>query len=192
MWAFLSEKARLLFEVDPSVWTKSERSFATSCPALMAVTLPLVAWLPHWATCSCLSAAVAVHPSRRVKRRRALLASNPPRDSPVEGVPKGHLGPKARSAYPWGLFTPFGHRSHALKNATDLYERSAPLTATWTNALARLTLPPAAALPRRPPPASGSPTPGAASPHCRRGSTPRALPATRARSRTPSGTAPHA
>ena len=35
-------------------------------------------------------------PCRRVKRRRALLASNPPRDSPADGAPMGvSIGPLA-------------------------------------------------------------------------------------------------
>src|SRR5436305_1255443 len=46
--------------------------------------------LPCRPACSCLPAVLAVHPSRRVKRRWALLASNPPRDNPADGAPRLH------------------------------------------------------------------------------------------------------
>jgi hypothetical protein len=87
-------------KVDPIVWTKNERSFAT----------PMQVCLTRNCDCTCGFRALTVLPSRRVKRRLALLASIQPRDNPAEGTPMA-LGPCVYPAR--GLFLPIGYLSHA-------------------------------------------------------------------------------
>jgi hypothetical protein len=68
----------VMYEVDPIVWTKNERSFATLLPVFQTGNFELL--LPS-------SRDFGYLLSRRVKRRLALLASIQPRDNPVEGMP---------------------------------------------------------------------------------------------------------
>jgi hypothetical protein len=63
--------------MDPILWTKKERSFATLLQVFLTGNFDLLLPLGP----------LTVSPSCRVKRRLALLASNQPRDSPAEGTP---------------------------------------------------------------------------------------------------------
>jgi hypothetical protein len=72
---------------------------------------------------------LAVSPWRRVKRRRALLASNPPRDNPVEGTPMG-VEPLSRAIDQGLFFLSIGYLSHASENAPQRRRRRLPFPYT--------------------------------------------------------------
>ena len=73
---------RLMSKVDPILWTKNKRSFAT----------PMQVFLTGNLAHSCVRYVLAISPPCRVKRRLALLASIQPRDNSAEGTPMA-LGP---------------------------------------------------------------------------------------------------
>jgi hypothetical protein len=152
---------QICLEVDPIVWTKIDRSIATPCPALLAVTLftsCFRSYLPLLAGRPC---GTSLPPGE--------TEAGSAGEQPDQGITRPTVRQWASPAGPLpfqvqgaSFFSPIGHRSYALKTPS-----------TFTSAAHRFCLPslrPPVASAHIPRPGSGSPGTGAAAPRCRRGS----------------------
>ena len=81
------------------------------------------AWL--WRPKACIRAFRGIWYRCLMKRRRALLGSNPPGNSQADGVPKTRR--RARGTTPGPLHAAFGRRSLCLKKSTPEIEQTAGL-----------------------------------------------------------------